>query len=73
MRTPKPRSSDSLWCGFALTGTRERFYFAGDTAYCPIFPKVGERYGPFDLGKYLSIVLSLVVVMMVMVIEYDAT
>lgn len=23
----------------------------GDTAYCPIFGQIGERYGPFDLGK----------------------
>ena len=41
----------SLWCGFAVVGSRERFYFAGDTAYCPIFGQIGERYGPFDLGK----------------------
>lgn len=41
----------SLWCGFAVVGNRERFYFAGDTAYCPIFGQIGERYGPFDLGE----------------------
>eukprot|EP00904_Undaria_pinnatifida_P012374 jgi/Undpi1/8267/HiC_scaffold_25.g10736.m2 len=40
----------SLWCGFAVAGSRERFYFAGDTAYCPVFGKIGERYGPFDLA-----------------------
>lgn len=46
-----PRFSRSLWCGFAVVGSRERFYFAGDTAYCPVFGLIGERYGPFDLGK----------------------
>ncbi|CAN0099933.1 unnamed protein product, partial [Ectocarpus sp. 4 AP-2014] len=40
----------SLWCGFAVVGSRERFYFAGDTAYCPVFGQIGERYGPFDLA-----------------------
>ena len=40
----------SLWCGYAILGQRERFFFAGDTAYAPIFPQIGERYGPFDLG-----------------------
>ncbi|CAN0150892.1 unnamed protein product [Ascophyllum nodosum] len=40
----------SLWCGYAILGQRERFFFAGDTAYAPIFPQIGERYGPFDLA-----------------------
>ncbi|CAN0488648.1 unnamed protein product, partial [Scytosiphon promiscuus] len=31
----------SLWCGFVVLGSKERFYFAGDTAYCPVFGKIG--------------------------------
>ncbi|CAN0439458.1 unnamed protein product, partial [Hapterophycus canaliculatus] len=52
-RPPLPCAliSCSLWCGFVVLGSRERFYFAGDTAYCPIFGQIGERFGPFDLGE----------------------
>lgn len=49
----------SLWCGFAVAGSRERFFFAGDTAYCSVFGKIGERYGPFDLGKMTPEILLL--------------
>jgi N-acyl-phosphatidylethanolamine-hydrolysing phospholipase D len=27
-----------------------RFWFAGDTGYCPVFKEIGERCGPFDLA-----------------------
>lgn len=39
----------SLWGSFAVTG-RSRFFFAGDTGYCPAFREIGERLGPFDLA-----------------------
>jgi N-acyl-phosphatidylethanolamine-hydrolysing phospholipase D len=42
---------DTLWCGFALTGSNaRRVYFAGDTGYHPEFGTIGERCGPFDVA-----------------------
>jgi N-acyl-phosphatidylethanolamine-hydrolysing phospholipase D len=42
----------SLWCGWSVTrpagGGRRAVYFAGDTAYCPVFSEIGARVGPFD-------------------------
>jgi N-acyl-phosphatidylethanolamine-hydrolysing phospholipase D len=38
----------SLWCGWAIVGPTKRFYFAGDTGYCPAFREIGAAYGPFD-------------------------
>jgi L-ascorbate metabolism protein UlaG (beta-lactamase superfamily) len=40
----------SLWGGYAVLGQQQRFWFAGDTGYCPAFPKIGQRLGPFDLA-----------------------
>lgn len=40
----------TLWAGFALEADGMRIYFAGDTAYGPVFAEIGERYGPFDYG-----------------------
>lgn len=31
-------------------GEKKRFYFAGDTGYCPSFTEIGQEYGPFDLA-----------------------
>ena len=41
-----------------IKGHNSRFFFAGDTAYCPAFTEIGEQYGPFTLaaipiGAYL--------------------
>ena len=30
--------------------TKKRVFYAGDTAYCPIFKELGRRYGSFDLA-----------------------
>jgi N-acyl-phosphatidylethanolamine-hydrolysing phospholipase D len=41
----------SLWCGWTIAtngGVRRAVYFAGDTAYCPVFIEIGSRLGPFD-------------------------
>lgn len=37
----------SLWGGWAVIGPHCRFYFAGDTGYCPAFKQIGQMYGPF--------------------------
>lgn len=40
----------TLWASFVLTTERHNVFFAGDTAYGPVFHDIGERYGPFDLA-----------------------
>jgi N-acyl-phosphatidylethanolamine-hydrolysing phospholipase D len=40
----------SLWCSWAVIGPSCRFYFVGDTGYCPEFKNIGNLYGPFDLA-----------------------
>lgn len=40
----------TLWGGWAVLGQSMRFWFAGDTGYCPVFKEIGERCGPFDLA-----------------------
>lgn len=48
-RTLFDRNS-SLWGSFAVIGPNHRFFFSGDTAYCPIFKTIGDHYGPFDMS-----------------------
>ena len=38
----------SLWGGYAIISPHVRFWFAGDTGYCPAFEEVGRELGPFD-------------------------
>jgi L-ascorbate metabolism protein UlaG (beta-lactamase superfamily) len=40
----------TLWTGYALQGRSRRVYFAGDTAYGPIFGELGRQVAPFDLA-----------------------
>ncbi|KAL3152059.1 hypothetical protein ABBQ32_001170 [Trebouxia sp. C0010 RCD-2024] len=40
----------TLWCGWAVMGAAQRFWFAGDTGYCGVFKEIGQKYGPFDLS-----------------------
>jgi L-ascorbate metabolism protein UlaG (beta-lactamase superfamily) len=40
----------ALWGGFALTVDRTRIYFAGDSAYSPLFADIRHRIGPLDLA-----------------------
>ena len=47
----------SLWGGWAIIGPNTRFYFSGDTGYCPVFKQIGQMYGPFtasaiSIGAY---------------------
>ena len=39
----------TLWCGWAVSGTRHRVFFAGDTGYHPEFAVIARRFGPFDV------------------------
>lgn len=39
-----------LWGSFAVIGRKSKFFFSGDTAYCPVFKTIGEHYGPFDMS-----------------------
>jgi len=39
-----------LWGGYVFTVNGKKFFFAGDTAYCPVFKQIGEIYGPIDLA-----------------------
>ncbi|KAJ3611929.1 hypothetical protein NHX12_020209, partial [Muraenolepis orangiensis] len=56
-RTPLDENK-ALWGSWSVIGPHHRFFFAGDTGYCPAFAQIGRRYGPFDLaaipiGAYL--------------------
>ena len=48
-RTGWSDKNKSLWCGWAVLGKIQRFWFAGDTGYCGTFKEIGQQYGPFDL------------------------
>ena len=39
----------TLWCGWALTGSKRRLFYSGDTALHPEFAEIGHRLGPFDV------------------------
>jgi L-ascorbate metabolism protein UlaG (beta-lactamase superfamily) len=39
----------TLWASWALIGSSHRIFFSGDTGIMPLFNKVGEHYGPFDV------------------------
>lgn len=42
--------NESLWCGFLLQCGERTVYFAGDTAYGPVFREVGAHYPAPDLA-----------------------
>ncbi|KXZ46435.1 hypothetical protein GPECTOR_43g871 [Gonium pectorale] len=50
--TPVAASSQSaaVTTSAASTGNPLRFYFVGDTGYCPVFKEIGQRFGPIDLA-----------------------
>ncbi|GJD08260.1 N-acyl-phosphatidylethanolamine-hydrolyzing phospholipase D [Galdieria sulphuraria] len=41
-------TNHALWGSFAVIGSTIKFYFAGDTGYCPVFQTIGRYLGPFD-------------------------
>ena len=48
-RTPFDRNR-ALWGGYLINVADKRVYFAGDTAYAPIFAEIRQRLGPPDLS-----------------------
>jgi L-ascorbate metabolism protein UlaG (beta-lactamase superfamily) len=48
-RTPFDRNR-ALWGGFVLQVGGVRLFFAGDSAYAPLFREVGQRLGPIALA-----------------------
>ena len=40
----------TLWGSWVIKGKQHSIYFSGDGGYGPRFKKIGEKYGPFDLG-----------------------
>jgi L-ascorbate metabolism protein UlaG (beta-lactamase superfamily) len=40
----------ALWSGFVIRTEKERIYFAGDTAYGPLFKEIRSRLGVMDLS-----------------------
>lgn len=47
---PNSGRRETLWGGWAVLGSKLRFWFAGDTGYCSVFKEIGEHLGPFDLA-----------------------
>lgn len=39
-----------LWGSWSIIGPNYRFFFAGDTGYCPVFKQIGKEFGPFDIS-----------------------
>lgn len=48
-RSPFSRN-ENLWAGWVVQAGDFRFFFAGDSGYCPHFKEIGEKLGPFDLA-----------------------
>ncbi|XP_015786096.1 N-acyl-phosphatidylethanolamine-hydrolyzing phospholipase D isoform X2 [Tetranychus urticae] len=40
----------SLWGSWTFVGPTQRFFFTGDTGYCPAFKEIGAVYGPFTVA-----------------------
>ena len=43
-------SSISFCFSFVISLLSKKIYFSGDTAFGPMFSKIGEKLGPFDLS-----------------------
>jgi len=43
------KSNKTLWAGYAFIGPRHRVWYSGDTGFHDDLPRIGERFGPFDV------------------------
>ena len=41
--------NSTLWNGYMIKYQTKKIYFSGDTAFGPMFSKIGKKLGPFDL------------------------
>ncbi len=41
--------NETLWCSFAIRGSRHNLFFGGDSGQSPDFERIGDAFGPFDL------------------------
>jgi N-acyl-phosphatidylethanolamine-hydrolysing phospholipase D len=48
-RNPFSRNR-TLWAGWVVEVANFRFFFAGDSGYCPHFKQIGEKFGKIDLA-----------------------
>jgi len=48
-RTPFDRNRGH-WCGWLIEGAGKRLWHTGDTAWCPAFAEIGDRFAPVDFG-----------------------
>ena len=42
--------NSTLWNGYIISYQSNKIFFSGDTAFGPMFSKIGEKLGPFDLS-----------------------
>lgn len=42
--------NQTLWCGFRIEQAQRAVWFAGDTAFGPVFEEVGSRLGPMHMA-----------------------
>ena len=42
--------NETLWAGWVVESSGFRFFFSGDSGYCPHFKEIGEKFGGFDLA-----------------------
>lgn len=40
----------TLWCSWVIKTKKDNLFFSGDSGYGEHFSRIGEQYGPFDLG-----------------------
>ena len=43
-------TNQTLWAGWVIEVPNFRFFFAGDSGYCPHFKQIGEKFGKIDLA-----------------------
>lgn len=44
------KANKTLWASFVIQTDQYRLFYGGDSGYGPLFKKIGQEYGPFDLA-----------------------